>query len=81
MNKIRSKDYLFHNRLEKFRDEKSQSPIKGTYQNDYSYGVSKIEYFLNLLLMELVMPLTSGENISDIINQGMGPNPIRKDLF
>ena len=22
------------------------------------------------------MPLTSGENISDIINQGIGPNPI-----
>ena len=31
---------------------------------------------LNLLLMELVMPLTSGEKISDIINQGMGPNPM-----
>ena len=31
---------------------------------------------LNLLLIELVMPLTSGEKISDIINQGMGPNPM-----
>ena len=65
----------------KFSYEKGQSPIECGC-NDL-VGVFNAAAFIkhHLPLIDVFIPLTSGEKSSDIISQGMGPKPTEKAMI
>ena len=52
-------------------------PIVFTYKYFILPAYEKLQEIF-ILVIELAIPLASGENISDIKSNGIGPNPIEK---